>query len=300
MGIFISRDTKVLVQGITGSEGTFWTEWMLKAGTKIEAGVTPGKAGERVHGVQVYGSVRQAVKEKGCEASVLFVPPAFCKDAVFEALDAGITKLVLLADGVPIHDMLEMKAFASEKGAMIIGPNTSGVATLGEAMLGFVPLWLKHVYRPGTVGIMTRSGSLTNEIASHIVRAGLGQSTVVGLGGDPVPGTRFVDVMRLFQQDDGTHAVVLVGEPGGTMEEEAAEMIAKGDFTKPVVAFLAGRSAPPEKKMGHAGAIITGAKGTIQGKTEALEAVGVRVGKKPSEVGRLVKELFVPCTPREC
>lgn len=292
MGIFVSKQTRVIVQGITGSEGTFWTEWMLKAGTRIEAGVTPGKAGQRVHGVPVYGSVRKAVQEKGCEASVLFVPPAFCKDAVFEALDAGITKLVLLADGVPVQDMLEMKAFAREKGAMIVGPNTSGVATLGEAMLGFVPFWLEHVYRPGNVGIMTRSGSLTNEVASHIVKAGLGQTSVVGLGGDPVPGTRFVDVMRLFQEDEATHAVVLVGEPGGTMEEEAAEMIARGEFTKPMVAFLAGRSAPPEKKMGHAGAIITGGKGTIQGKTEALEAAGVKVAMKPSEVGEKVRALL--------
>jgi len=292
MGIFVFKDTRVLVQGITGSEGTFWTEWMLKAGTRIEAGVTPGKAGEKVHGVPVYGSVKKAVKEKRCEASVLFVPPAFCKDAVFEALDAGVRKLVLLADGVPIQDMLEMKAFASEKGAMIVGPNTSGVASLGEAMMGFVPFWLQHVYRPGTVGIMTRSGSLTNEIASHIVKAGLGQTTVVGLGGDPVPGTRFVDVMRLFQADPKTEAVVLVGEPGGTMEEEASELIAKGEFTKPMVAFLAGRSAPPEKKMGHAGAIISGGKGTIQGKTGALESVGVKVAMKPSDVGSMVKALL--------
>jgi succinyl-CoA synthetase alpha subunit len=292
MGIFISRKTKVVVQGITGGEGTFWAEWMLKAGTKIEAGVTPGKAGERVHGVPVYGSVRQAVREKGCEASVLFVPPAFCRDAIFEALDAGITKIVLLADGVPVQDMIEMKTFASEKGAMIVGPNTSGVATLGEAMLGFVPFWLKHVYRPGAVGVMTRSGSLTNEISSHIVKAGLGQTTVVGLGGDTVPGTRFVDVMRLFQRDRKTEAVVLVGEPGGTMEEEAADLMGRGGFTKPMVAFLAGRTAPPEKKMGHAGAIITGGRGTIEGKTEALETVGVKVAMKPSQVGELVKKLI--------
>jgi len=292
MGIFISRKTRVVVQGITGGEGTFWTEYMLKAGTRIAAGVTPGKAGAQVHGVPVYGSVRQAVKEKGCEASVLFVPPAFCKDAVFEALDAGITKVVLLADGVPVHDMLEMKTVASEKNAMIIGPNTSGVATLGEAMLGFVPFWLMHVYRPGQVGIATRSGSLTNEVASHIVKAGLGQSTVVGLGGDPVPGSRFVDVLKLFQRDKKTRAVVLVGEPGGTMEEEAADFIVQGGFTKPVVAFLAGRTAPPEKKMGHAGAIITGGKGTIQGKTEALEAAGVKVALKPAQVGEMVKEFL--------
>ncbi len=291
MGIFLSSDTNVLVQGITGNEGRFWTEWMIKSGTKITAGVTPGKEGESVCGVPVYGSIRKAVKEKGCEASVVFVPPAFCKDAAFEALDAGITKVVLLADGVPVQDTLEIKTFASEKGAMIIGPNTSGVATLGEAMLGFVPFWLEHVYRAGEVGIVTRSGSLTNEISSHIVKNGLGQSTVVGLGGDPVPGSRFVDILRLFEKDKKTAVVVLVGEPGGTMEEEAAELIKQGGFTKPMVAFLAGRTAPPEKKMGHAGAIITGGMGTIQGKTEALEAVGVKVARKPSEVGAMLKQV---------
>lgn len=288
MGIFISSRSNVLVQGITGNEGRFWTEWMLKAGTNITAGVTPGKEGESVHGVPVFGSVRKAVREMGCDTSVVFVPPAFSKDAVFEALDAGIQKVVLLADGVPIQDTLEMKTFAKEVGAMIIGPNTSGVATLGEAMLGFVPFWLEHVYRPGTVGVVTRSGSLTNEVSSHIVRAGLGQSTVVGLGGDPVPGTRFVDILRMFEEDPGTEAVVIVGEPGGTMEEEASELIKQGGFTKPAVAFLAGRTAPPEKKMGHAGAIITGGRGTISGKTEALESAGVKVAIKPSEVGNLL------------
>lgn len=293
MGVFLSSETNVLVQGITGNEGRFWTEWMLKAGTKITAGVTPGKDGESVFGVPVFGSIRKAVKQKGCEASVVFVPPAFSKDAVFEALDAGITKIVLLADGVPVQDTLEIKTFASEKGAMIIGPNTAGVATLGEAMLGFVPFWLKHVYRPGNVGIVTRSGSLTNEISSHIVKNGLGQTTVVGLGGDPVPGSRFVDILKLFEKDEKSAAVVLVGEPGGTMEEEAAELIKQGGFTKPIVAFLAGRTAPPEKKMGHAGAIITGGRGTIQGKTEAFEAVGVRVAPKPSEVGEMLKGLMI-------
>jgi succinyl-CoA synthetase alpha subunit len=292
MGIFLFRDTNVLVQGITGNEGRFWTERMLNGGTRITAGVTPGKEGEVVHGVPVFGSIRKAVREKGCEASVVFVPPAFSKDAVFEALDAGITRIVLLADGVPVQDTMEMKTFAAEKKAMIIGPNTSGVATLGEAMLGFVPFWLEHVYRPGQVGVVTRSGSLTNEVSSHIVNNGMGQTTVVGLGGDPVPGTRFVDILRLFEKDGRTEAVVLVGEPGGTMEEEAAALIKEGGFAKPMVAFLAGRTAPPDKKMGHAGAIITGGKGTIQGKTEALESVGVKVARRPSEVGELVKGLI--------
>jgi len=291
MGIIVSSETRVLVQGITGREGTFWTEQMLKSGTKIVAGVTPGKEGESVLGVPVYGSVRKAVREKGCEASVVFVPPAFSKDAVFEALDAGIKTFVILAEHVPVHDMLEMKTFGSEKGAMILGPNTAGSATIGEAMMGFVPFWLEYVYRPGPIGVVTRSGSLTNEVSSHIVRAGLGQTSVIGIGGDPVPGTRTVDVLRLFEKDDKTTAVVLVGEAGGTMEEEAAELIQQGGFTKPLVAFLAGRTAPPEKQMGHAGAIITGGKGSVEGKMQALQEAGAKVAMKPAEVGAILEQM---------
>ncbi len=291
MGIIVSSETRVLVQGITGREGTFWTEQMLKSGTKIVAGVTPGKEGESVLGVPVYGSVRKAVREKGCEASVVFVPPAFSKDAVFEALDAGIKTFVILAEHVPVHDMLEMKTFASEKGAMILGPNTAGSATIGEAMMGFVPFWLDYVYRPGPIGVVTRSGSLTNEVSSHIVNAGLGQTSVIGIGGDPVPGTRTVDVLRLFEKDDKTTAVVLVGEAGGTMEEETAELIQQGGFTKPLVAFLAGRTAPPEKQMGHAGAIITGGKGSVEGKMRALQEAGAKVVMKPAEVGAILEQM---------
>ncbi len=291
MGIILSSETRVVVQGITGREGTFWTDWMLKAGTKIVAGVTPGKEGQRVHGVPVYGSVRKAVKETGCDTSVMFVPPAFTKDAVFEALDAGIKTMVILAEHVPVHDMLEMKTFATECDAMILGPNTAGSATIGEAMLGFIPFWLDYVYRPGPIGVVTRSGSLTNEVSSHIVSAGLGQTSVIGIGGDPVPGTRTADILKLFEKDDKTEAVVLVGEAGGTMEEEAAELVKQGGFTKPLVAFLAGRFAPPEKKMGHAGAIITGGKGSVQSKTEALESAGARVAMKPAEVGEILKEM---------
>jgi len=289
MGIVLSSETRVLVQGITGREGTFWTDRMLKAGTKITAGVTPGKEGEKVLGVPVYGSVRKAVKEKGCEASVVFVPPAFSKDAVFEAMDAGVKTIVMLAEHVPVHDMLEMKTFASENSSLILGPNTAGSATIGEAMLGFIPFWLDYVYRPGPIGVVTRSGSLTNEVSSHIVSNGLGQTSVIGIGGDPVPGTRIVDVLKLFEKDEKTAAVVVVGEAGGTMEEEAAELIKQGGFTKPLVAFLAGRTAPPEKKMGHAGAIITGGKGSVKGKTEALEAAGAKVALKPAEVGEILR-----------
>lgn len=289
MGIILSKNTKVLVQGITGNEGRFWTEWMLKAGTKVTAGVTPGKAGEMVCGVPVYNSVCEAVQKHGSEASVSYVPSVYCKDAIFEAIDAGVKTLVVLAEDLPVQDALEMISFASEKGAMILGPNCAGCITAGEAMLGFIPFWLDYVYKPGSIGVVTRSGSLTNEICSHIVRCGMGQSSVIGLGGDPVPGTRFVDILKLFEKDDCTEAVALVGEAGGTMEEEVAELIGKGDFTKPLVSFLAGRTAPPDKKMGHAGAIVSGGRGAVQGKVEAFEAAGIKVAQRPAEIGELLK-----------
>ena len=288
MGIILSKDTRVVVQGITGNEGRFWTEKMLEANTQIVAGVTPGKGGETVCGVPVYNSVYDAVKSESCNAAVSYVPQAFTKDAVFESLDAGVKTIVVLAEDVPVHDTLEMITFAREKGAMILGPNCAGSMTIGESMLGFVPFWLDYVYRPGTIGVVTRSGSLTNEVCSHIVRAGMGQTSVVGLGGDSVPATRFVEVLKLFQEDEQTEAVALVGEAGGTMEEEVAEMVDRGDFTKPLVAFLDGRKAPPDKKMGHAGAIVSGGKGTVQGKVEALEAVGVRVARRPADMGDMI------------
>jgi succinyl-CoA synthetase alpha subunit len=265
---------------------------MLKAGTKITAGVTPGKSGERVSGVPVYGSVRRAVKEKGCEASVIYAPAAFAKDAVFEALDAGIRVTMAMAEGIPIQDTVEMITFAKEKDAMVLGPNTAGSITVGESMIGFIPFWLDYVYRPGPVGVVTRSGSLTNEICSHIVRCGMGQTSVIGIGGDQVPGMRFEKILRLFQTDEHTEAVVLVGEAGGTMEEEVAELVGQGGFTKPLVAFLAGKTAPPDKKMGHAGAIVSGGRGSVQSKVEALEAVGAKVATRPAEVGELLRDLL--------
>lgn len=293
VGILLARDTKVLVQGITGSEGTFWTQRMLEAGTKIVAGVTPGREGQTVHGVPVYNTVSAAVKEYGAEASVVFVPPALTKDAAFEALEAGIRLLVLLADGVPVQDSMEIRSYAKELEAVAIGPNTAGMATVGQGMLGFVPVWLDYVYRPGNIGIVTRSGSLTNEVASHIIAAGYGMSSSVGLGGDPVPCTRTVEIMELFEQDTKTKALVIVGEVGGTMEEEAAELIKSGGFTKPVVAYMAGRTAPPGKKMGHAGAIISMGKGSVQGKEKALLEAGALVATKPSEVGELLKKVML-------
>lgn len=290
MSIFIFSDTRVIVQGITGGEGKFWTKHMINAGTKVVAGITPGKEGETVEGVPVFHTIRRALSEVQADASVIFVPASFAKDAVFEALDAGLKKVVVLADGIPTQDSLEIRSWALSLGAMVMGGNTSGVATIGESMMGFIPFWLTHVYGKGNVGIMTRSGSLTNEVASHVVRAGYGFTSVIGIGGDPVPCTRFAEVMPLFQEDVHTKALVIVGELGGTMEEEAAELVQKKIFTKPLVAFIAGRTAPPEKKMGHAGAIITAGKGTVSSKVEALEKAGARVASRPSQVGQLLKE----------
>lgn len=290
MSIFIFSNTYVIVQGITGSEGKFWTKHMINAGTKVVAGVTPGKEGEIAEGVPVFNTVRRALSQIHADASVIFVPAPFAKDAVFEALDTGLKKVVVLADGIPIQDSLEIRSYAISLGAMVIGGNTSGVATIGEGMMGFIPFWLTHVYRPGSIGIMTRSGSLTNEVASHIIRAGYGFTSVIGIGGDPVPCTRFAEVMPLFQEDEHTKALVIVGEVGGTMEEEAAELVQKRIFTKPLVAFIAGRTAPPEKKMGHAGAIITAGKGTASSKVEAFKKAGVQVAPYPSQVGQLLQE----------
>ncbi|MDK2895257.1 MAG: succinyl-CoA synthetase alpha subunit [Moorella sp. (in: firmicutes)] len=290
MGILLSKETRVVVQGITGNEGTFWTERMLAAGTNIVGGVTPGKGGAVVHGVPVYNTVREVVDKHGAEASVIFVPPPFAKDATFEALEAGLKLVVLLVDGLPVQDAMEVRTYAKETGAYVIGPNNPGMATIGEAMLGFIPVWLSYVYQPGNIGVVARSGSLINEVCSHIVAAGLGISTCIGLGGDPVPGTTLTEVLDLFQKDEHTKGIVIIGEVGGSMEEDAAEFMKAGGFTKPAVAFIAGRSAPPGKKMGHAGAIMTLGRGSVQSKESALSAAGVKIAQRPSEVGRLLLE----------
>ncbi|KYH33479.1 succinate--CoA ligase subunit alpha [Neomoorella mulderi] len=291
MGILLSKETRVVVQGITGNEGTFWTERMLAAGTNIAGGVTPGKGGTQVHGVPVYNTVQEVVEKHGAEASVIFVPPPFAKDATFEALEAGLKLIVLLVDGLPVQDALEVRTYAREVGAYVIGPNNPGMATIGEAMLGFIPVWLSYVYQPGNIGVIARSGSLINEVCSHIVAAGMGISTCIGLGGDPVPGTTLTEVLALFQQDEHTQGVVIIGEVGGSMEEDAADFMKVGGFTKPAVAFIAGRSAPPGKKMGHAGAIMTLGRGSVQSKESALSAAGVKIAQRPSEVGRLLKDI---------
>ena len=293
MSIFIDKTTRVLVQGITGSEGSFWTKHMMDLGTQVTCGVTPGKGGEQVEGIPVFNTVAEAVGSRGAEgadAAMLFVPPRFTRDAVMEALDAGIKKIVTVADGIPLHEAVEIRAAAKTAGARVIGGNTSGVISPEKAMMGFFPWWIDRVYKAGSIGVMTRSGSLTNEVTAQVVAAGFGVSTLIGVGGDPVPGTRFAEMLADYQGDDETEAVVIIGELGGTMEEEVAAEIKSGRFTKPLVAFLGGRTAPEGKKMGHAGAIVTGGTGSVKDKIAALEGAGARVAERPRLVGPLLKE----------
>jgi succinyl-CoA synthetase alpha subunit len=291
VSVIIDAQTRVLVQGITGQEGRFWTGHMIGLGTNVVAGVTPGKEGQKVEGVPVFDTVRRATEEFAADASLLFVPPRFARDAVYEALDAGIRTVVVLCEGIPVHDALRIRKAALSQDAMVIGGNTSGVISTGEAMMGFFPHWIERVYSPGRIGVMTRSGSLTNEVTAQIVEAGFGASTLVGIGGDSVPLTRFAEVLPLFESDPGTDAVVIIGELGGTMEEEVAEAIEEESFTKPLVASLGGRTAPEGIRMGHAGAIVTAGKGTVEGKISALEDAGALVADRPSNVGELLREV---------
>lgn len=292
MSIFIDERTPVLVQGITGKEGSYWTQHMINLGTNVVAGCTPGKEGQQACGVPVYHSVRNAVAEHNIEASMLFVPPKFAKDAVFEALDAGIKKVVVIADGIPLHEAAEMRSYAKQENAIVIGGNTTGVISTGKAMMGCFPYWIDRVYRPGRIGIMTRSGSLTNEVTAMVVRAGFGASTLIGVGGDGIPCTRFAEMLPYYQEDPDTDAVVIIGELGGSMEEDVAEALATKAFTKPVVAFLGGRTAPEGTRMGHAGAIATGGAGTVKGKILALTNAGAMVAERPRFVGELLKEIL--------
>jgi succinyl-CoA synthetase alpha subunit len=289
MSIFIDRTDRVLVQGITGGEGSFWTKHMIDLGTQVVVGVTPGKEGQSVDGVPVYHTIRRAVADRPANAAMLFVPPRFTKDAVFEALDSGIKKIVTIADGIPLQDAIQIRKAALSCGARVVGGNTSGVISPGFAMMGMFPFWIERVYKPGRIGVMTRSGSLTNEVTAMVVRAGFGVSSLIGVGGDPVPGTRFAEMLPDYQADTGTDAVVIIGELGGTMEEEVAEAMLSGVFTKPVVAFLGGRTAPAGKRMGHAGAIVTGGKGSVADKIEAFEKAGALVADRPRMVGELLQ-----------
>ncbi len=290
MSIFIDRTDRVLVQGITGGEGSFWTKHMMDLGTQVVVGVTPGKEGQNVEGVPVYHTIRRAVADRPANAAMLFVPPRFTKDAVFEALDSGIKKIVTIADGIPLQDAIQIRMAALSCGARVVGGNTSGVISPGFAMMGMFPYWIERVYKPGRIGVMTRSGSLTNEVTAMVVRAGFGVSSLIGVGGDPVPGTRFAEMLPDYQADPATDAVVIIGELGGTMEEEVAESMLAGTFTKPVVAFLGGRTAPAGKRMGHAGAIVTGGKGSVADKIEAFERAGALVADRPRLVGELLQQ----------
>ncbi len=287
MSVLVDRDTRVVVQGITGHQGTVHARQMREFGTQVVAGVTPGKAGTDVEGVPVFDSVRDAVEKTGANASCIFVPAPFAKDALLEAVDAGLTLATVVTEHIPFHDMLVMYHYARSKGSRIIGPNCPGIASPGKAKVGIIP---NVVFRPGRVGVISRSGTLTYEIVNGIKEHGLGQSTCIGLGGDPVVGTSFVDALPLFESDPETDLIVLVGEIGGTGEEDAAEYI-RHHVHKPVVAYIAGRSAPPGKRMGHAGAIITRGRGTAESKLAALERAGAHVARFPYEIPDMVAEI---------
>jgi succinyl-CoA synthetase alpha subunit len=286
MTVLVDHETTVVVQGITGHQGTTHTRQMKEFGTRVVAGVTPGKGGSEVEGVPVFDAVQDAIDRTGANASCIFVPAPWAKDALVEAVDAGIRLCTVVTEHIPFHDMLVMYHYAKSKGARIIGPNCPGIASPGKAKVGIIP---NVVFRPGRVGVISRSGTLTYEIVNGIKEHGLGQSTCIGLGGDPVVGTSFVDALPLFEADPETDLLVLVGEIGGTAEEEAADHI-KHHFSKPVVAYIAGRAAPPGKRMGHAGAIITRGRGTAESKVAALESAGAQVARFPYEVPDLVAE----------
>jgi len=288
MSILVDENTKVVVQGITGKEGTFHTTQMLPYGTNIVAGVTPGKGGAEVEGIPVLNRVKDAVEAYGANASCIFVPPPFAADAMLEAAEAGIGVIVCITEGIPTIDMIKTKAFLREHGAALIGPNTPGIISPGKTKVGIMP---GYVHQPGGIGVISRSGTLTYEVVDQLTRAGFGQSTCLGLGGDPIVGTSFVDNLRWFREDDATEGVVIIGEIGGTAEEEAAEYIEQ-EFTKPVVAFIAGQTAPPGRRMGHAGAIISGGKGKAGDKIKALRDHGITVVLNLGQLGKTALEVF--------
>lgn len=286
MSILVDKNTRLLVQGITGNEGLFHTTQMVAYGTQVVAGVTPGKGGEWVLDgkIPVFDSVKMAVEATGVNTSVIFVPARFAPDAIFEAADAGIPLIVCITEGIPVQDMMRVRSYLDQKGVRLIGPNCPGLLTPGEAKVGIIP---GNIAIPGNVGIVSRSGTLTYEVLYALKLRGIGASTCVGIGGDPVNGTSFIDVLEMFERDPQTEKVVLIGEIGGTDEEKAAEFIATR-MTKPVVAFIAGQTAPPGKRMGHAGAIIEGGAGTAAEKIRALEAAGVHVARHPEEIAEIV------------
>ena len=288
MSILINKDTRVVCQGITGQAGSFHTERMLEYGTKLVAGVTPGKGGTTHQGVPVFDNVLDAVTNLRANASVIYVPAAFAADAIMEAAEAGIELVVCITEGIPTLDMIRVKKYLSNKKTRLIGPNCPGIITPGACKIGIMP---GYIHKPGNVGVISRSGTLTYEAVWQLTQRGLGQSTCIGIGGDPIVGTDFVDVLRLFQEDKETKAIVLIGEIGGNAEEEAAEVI-KQEITKPVIGFIAGSTAPPGRRMGHAGAIISGNKGTAVSKITALKNAGVTIADSPADIGETVARVI--------
>jgi len=290
VSVLVGRATKVVVQGITGRDGSFHTRGMLDYGTKVVAGVTPGKGGDKVHSVPVFDSVEEAVAKTGANCSVIYVPAALAQDAIYEAVDSGIPLVVCISEGIPVRDMVEVSAYTRGRQVRLVGPNCPGLISPGSCKVGIMP---GTIVKPGKVGVVSRSGTLTYEVVWQLTRAGLGQSTCIGIGGDPIVGTRFADMLALYQQDPGTEAIVLIGEIGGSDEEDAALLIRRA-ISKPVVAFIAGQTAPPGKRMGHAGAIVSGGSGTAQEKMARLQEAGIPVAKTPSEIPGLIAAALRP------